>query len=145
MFLQKYLLAPRTPNTAAGFIDDNFVVVDLRRSRGSFSLASSAVTQLPPGLINPAFDAPNIQNPAELAEVILETAEAAGLSNKKQWSLALPEGVARTLVITLESKPESRRELNEILSWKIERVVAVPISKLRISRQRLSPVAGQQR
>ena len=57
----------------------------------------------------------------------------------------MPDGAARTLVITLESKPESRQELNEILSWKIERVVAVAASELRISRQRISPAAGQER
>jgi hypothetical protein len=133
------------PNTAAGFVDDNFAVVHLRRGRSGFALASSAVTQLPPGLVTPAFDQPNIQNPGELVEIVQHTAEAAGLSRKKQWSVALPDGAARTLVITLESKPESRSELNEVLSWKIERVVAIASSQLRISRQRISPAAGQER
>lgn len=144
-FLQKYLLAPTLPNTAAGFVDDNFTVVDLRRTQHGFALASSAVTQLPPGLLTPAFDQPNIQNSNELIEIILHTAEAAGLSRKKRWSVALPDGAARTLIVTLESKPESRRELNEILSWKIERVVAAATSELRISRQRISPAVGQER
>jgi hypothetical protein len=143
--LQKYLLAPSLPNTAAGFVDNNFTVVDLRRGRQGFALASSAVTQLPPGLINPSFDEPNIQNTNELTDIILHTVEAAGLSRKKRWSVALPDGAARTLVITLESKPENRHELNEVLSWKIERVVAVVASELRISRQRISPAAGQER
>lgn len=143
--LQKYLLAPPAPNTAAGFIDDSFAVVDLRRSRHGFSLASSAVTQLPGGLVTPSFDSDNIEDPQELAEIILQTAEAAGLSNKKRWAVALPEGVARTLVVTLESKPDSRRELDEVISWKIERVIAAPPADLRISRQRMSRVAGQER
>ena len=143
--LKKYLLAPPTPNTAAGFVDDNFAVVDLRRGRRGFALASSAVTQLPPGLLTPSFDQPNVESASELIEIILHTAEAAGLSRKKRWSVALPDGAARTLVITLESKPESRRELNEVLSWKIERVVATNMSDLRVSRQRMSPSAGQER
>jgi hypothetical protein len=100
---------------------------------------------LPPGLIIPSFDQPNIQNSGELLEIVQHTAEAAGLSRKKQWSVALPDAAARTLVITLESKPESRNELNEVLSWKIERVVATASSALRISRQRISPAAGQER
>jgi hypothetical protein len=143
--LQKYLMAPPAPNTAAGFIDDNFAVVDLRRSRHGFSLASSAVTQLPGGLVNPSFDSDNIADPQELAEIILQTVEAAGLSNKKRWAVALPEGAARTLVVALESKPDSRRELDEVISWKIERVIAAPPADLRISRQRMSRVAGQER
>src|SRR5215210_1853289 len=143
--LQKYFLSPRVPNTAAGFIDDNFAVVDLRRGRRGFSLAASAVTQMPPGIITPAFDQPNIASAEEMTAIIRQTAEAAGLSNRKRWSAALPDGAARTLVITLESKPESRRELNEVLIWKIERFIASPISELNISRQKLSPVSGQER
>jgi hypothetical protein len=143
--LQKYLLSPPAPNTAAGFIDENFAVVDLRRSRHGFSLASSAVTQLPTGLVTPSFDSENIADPQELAEIVLQTAEAAGLSNKKRWAVALPEGAARTMVVALESKPGNRRELKEVISWKIERVITVPTSELRISRQRMSRVAGQER
>jgi hypothetical protein len=143
--LQRYLVTARAPHTAAGFVDDNFAVVDLRRSRGGFSLASSALTPLRPGLVTPGFDSVNIQDPAELTEVILQTVAAAGLSGKKRWSVALPEGAARTLVISLESKPSSRSELNEVLSWKIERVIAAPTSELRISRQRMKPVGSQER
>lgn len=145
MSLQNYFLSAPAPNTAAGFIDDYFAVVDLRKGRRGFALASSAVTQLPPGIITAAFDEPNIESSDELIEVISRTAEAAGLSKKKRWSVALPDTTARSFVITLESKPNGRRELNEILNWKIERVVATPVSELRVTRQRISPVSGQER
>ena len=138
-------MAPRAPNTAAGFVDDNFAVVDLRRGRQGFSLASSAVTQLPSGLISPAFDTLNIQDADELAQTIAQTAEAAGLLNKKRWSVALPDATARTLVVALESRPSSRRELNEVIAWKIERLIAAPSKDLRISRQRMNAAGGQDR
>lgn len=143
--LQRFFVAPRPPSTAAGFVDDNFAVVDLRRGRNGFSLASSAVTQLPLGLVTPAFDTLNIQDAGELAQTIAQTAEAAGLLNKKRWSVALPDATARTLVVALESKPSSRRELNEVIAWKIERLIAAPSNELRISRQRMNPAAGQDR
>jgi hypothetical protein len=143
--IQKYLLAPRVPNLAAGFADDNFAVVDLRNTRRGFSIASSALTQLPAKLLTPNFDAVNIQDSQELSGIISDTLEAAGLANKKQWSVALPEGAARSLVVTLESKPSSRKELNEVLAWKIERVIATPSSELLISRQRLKPDGKQER
>ena len=143
--LRRFFMAPVAPNTAAGFVDDNFAVVDLRRGRHGFSLASSAVTQLPPGLLTPRFDSLNIQNTAELSQAIAQTAEAAGLANKRRWSVALPDAAARTLVIALESKPSSRSELNEILSWKIERLIDLPSSELRTSRQRIPAAAGQDR
>ena len=143
--LRRYFVAPTAPSTAAGFVDDNFAVVDLRRGRQGFSLASSAVTQLPYGLVTPSFDTPNVHDIDELAQTIAQTAEAAGLLNKKRWSVALPDATARTLVVALESKPSSRRELNEVIAWKIERLIAAPTNELRISRQRINPVAGQER
>ena len=139
------MVAPPAPSTAAGFVDDNFAVVDLRRGRNGFSLASSAVTQLPLDLISPAFNTLNIQDTDELAHTIAQTAKAAGLINRKRWSVALPDATARTLVVALESKPSSRRELNEVIAWKIERLVAMPASELRISRQRMNPAAGHDR
>lgn len=139
------LLTPPAPNIAAGFVDDNFAVVDLRRGRSGFSLASSAVTQLPLGLVTPSFDTLNVHDTSELTQIISQTAEAAGLSSKKRWSVALPDATARTHVVAIDSKPSSRRELNEMIEWKIERVIAVPSSSLSISRQRLHPAAGQDR
>jgi hypothetical protein len=143
--LGRYFVAPRTPNTAAGFVDDNFAVVDLRRGRRGFSLASSAVTQLPTGLLTPSFESLNISDEAELAGVILQTAEAAGLANKKRWSVALPDVTARTLLVALESKPANTRELNEVIEWKLERLVTVPPRELRTSRQKLRSSAGEER
>jgi len=143
--LQRVFLAPRAPSNAAGFVDDNFAVVDLRRGRQGFALASSAVTQLPYGLITPSFESLNIQDTNELAQTITQTAEAAGLMNKKRWSVALPDAAARTLVISLESRPASRRELNEVIAWKIERLIAMPSRDLRISRQKMNASGGHER
>jgi hypothetical protein len=143
--IQRYLLAPRVPHIAAGFVDNNFVVVDVRRARKGFSIGASAVSQLPEGLLTPNFDSTNINDPQALGAIIFQTAEAAGLANKKQWCVALPEGAARSLVVTLESKPSTRKELNEIMSWKIERLIGIPATELSISRQRLQQDSKQER
>lgn len=143
--IQSYLFAPKVPHLAAGFVDDNFVVVDLRKGRRGFAIASTALTPLPPQLLTPNFDSQNLQDAAELAALIAQTAEAAGLAGRKRWSVALPEGAARSVVVTLESKPSSRKELQEILDWKIERVIATPASQLVVSRQKLKQEGRQER
>ena len=143
--LRRLFLAPPAPNTAAGFVDDNFAVVDLRRGRTGFSLGASAVTQLPAGLVAPAFSGLNIQDAEEVALIVRQTTEAAGLLNRKRWSVAVPDATARTLVVALESRPASRRELTEMLAWKVERLIGAPAGELRLSRQRLSPAAGHER
>jgi hypothetical protein len=143
--IRRYFIDPRLPHTAAGFVNNNFAVVDLSRFRRRFAITTSVITELPSGLLIPAFDSGNIQDQEQLAEIILQSVEAGGLADKKRWSVALPEGVARTLVIVLESAPSSRAELNEIINWKVERAIATTASDLRISRQKLSQVEGQER
>ena len=143
--LKKLFLSPRVPSNAAGFIDGDFVVVDLKGSGSKLLLEANAFTELPEGLLRPSFDAQNISDADQLASIIRQTAEAAGLRDKKRWSVALPEGSARTLLIGLESKPGNRRELDEMLSWKLDRALGSSSSGMRVSRQRLNPLKGQER
>jgi hypothetical protein len=143
--LKRIFVSPRVPGNAAGFVDGDFVVVDLRAAGSRMSLEANAFTEIPEGLVTPGFGGHNLRDIDQLASLMRQTAEAAGLGDKKRWSFALPEGSARTLVITLESKPGSKRELDEILAWKLDRAFGMPSSTLRTSRQRLTPVRGQER
>lgn len=143
--LRKQFIHPLRPTNGAAFLDRGFAVAELRKSRGSFSLVTSAVTQVPDELLVPSFDSENIKDQDGLAALIKQAAEVAGLGNKKRWSVGLPEGVARTLVIGIESRPASRRELNEVLGWKIERAIAASGAELQISQQRLRPAGGEER
>ncbi|HEY6330742.1 MAG TPA: hypothetical protein VI756_15505 [Blastocatellia bacterium] len=143
--LKKIFVSPQIPGNAAGFIDGNFVVVDLRAGRSGMSLEANAFTEIPDGLLLPGFDGQNLHNLDQLASLMQQTADAAGLGDKKRWSFALPEGSARTVLISLDSKPGNRRELDEIIGWKLDRAVGLPSSSLRISRRRLTPARGQER
>jgi len=143
--LQKLFLAPRIPSNAAGFIDTDFVVVDLKRAGSSMTLAASAFTEIPEGLVTPSLDSQNIHDADQLANLIIQTAEAAGLRDKKRWSVTLPEGAARTVLINLDSKPSSSRELDEMIAWKLDRSFGMSTSSSRLSRKKLSPIKGQQR
>jgi hypothetical protein len=145
MSFRNHLVSPLSPTTGAAFLEGGFAVAELRKSRGAFSLATSAVTQLPDDLVAPDFDSENIKDREALASLIKQAAEFAGLGNKKRWSVCLPEGVARTLVVGIESKPASRRELSEVLAWKIERAIAATAAELHITQQRIRPAAGQER
>jgi hypothetical protein len=143
---RRYFLSPITPTSGAAFLDSGFAVAELRRSRGGgVSLSTSAVGQLPPDVLTASFDSTNILDPRELVSLIRQTTEVAGLGNKRRWSVALPEGVARSFVVGVESKPANRKELIEIIGWKVERAIAVPPSELRISHERLSPAPDEER
>jgi hypothetical protein len=47
-------------------------------------------------------------------------------------------------VLTLEGTPGSRRELEEVLGWKIERTFGAPLSEMRVNREHLPPNAQNQ-
>lgn len=132
------LVNPRYPSTALGFEKGIAAVVQLERSRSAaFSLRRAATVAIPESLVRPSFDETNISNPAELVVALRDLATSAGLLQQKRWSVALPDAASRTLILTLESQPASRGELEEVLTWKMERGFGTPLEGLAISRERL--------
>jgi hypothetical protein len=132
------LINPWYPSTAVGFEKGIATMVQLDRGRGtSARLRRAATIDLPESLIRPSFDEPNISNPSELKAVLTELATSAGLLQQKRWSVALPDATSRSLILTLESRPASSAELEEVLTWKMERGFGGSLAELSISRERL--------
>jgi len=141
------LVKPWYPSTAIGFEKGWAAIVQLERGRGgAATLRRAATVVLPDSLIRPSFDELNITDARELGAAINELATSAGLLREKRWSVALPEAASRSLILTLESKPASNSELEEVLTWKMERGFSSPLDELSVSRQRLPPDAhGKER
>jgi hypothetical protein len=134
------LIKPWYPTTAVGFEKGLATIVQLeRRKGGAASLKRGAMVVIPDSLIQPSFDESNVSDTTELARAVSELATSAGLLREKRWSVALPEAASRSLILTLESRPASASELEEVLTWKMERGFAGPLDELSISRQRLPP------
>jgi hypothetical protein len=141
------LVRPRFPSAALGLESGNATVVYLERARrDGFSIKRAATAALPESLIRPGFDEPNITDANALVLLLSEVALSAGLGKQRKWSVALPEATSRAAILTLESAPASRSELEEVLRWKYERSFGAPQEELRVSRERLPPDAqGRQR
>src|SRR5882762_11270696 len=138
------LLKPRFPSAAVGIDSDCASAVQLDRMRGGFAVKRAASINLPPGLVRAGFDEPNIEDPSELAGSLSDLLAAAGLLHQRKWSVTLPETSTRAAVLALETAPGSRRELEEVLEWKIERGFGAPLSELRVSREQLAADAQRQ-
>ncbi|MDT4953246.1 MAG: hypothetical protein QOJ02_1384 [Acidobacteriota bacterium] len=141
------LVNPRFPPAALGLESSSATVVHLERSRrDGFSIRRAATATLPEGLIRPNFDEPNISDANTLVALLSEVVLSAGLAKQSKWSVALPEASTRVAILTMESAPASRSELEEVLRWKYERTFGAPQEELRVSRERLTPDAqGRQR
>ena len=130
------LLQPRIPPCAAGIERSSVSVVQLDRSRGAFVVKRAATLNLPPELIRANFDESNVE-PQRLAEALSDLATSAGLLRQKKWCVALPEATARSAILTVENVVGSRREVDEVIEWKIERTFGAPAAELRVARQQL--------
>jgi hypothetical protein len=136
------LIAPRYPSAAIGIESSHATVVQLdRRRREGFILRRAATLALPDGLVTPGYDERNLQDADALAQSLNDVALGAGLGRQQKWSVAMPEAATRTQIITLDSMPASRSELEEVLRWKIERGFGAKLDDLRISRDKLTPDA----
>jgi hypothetical protein len=132
------LIRPRYPATALGFEKGTASIVEVDRGRGKgYSLRRAATIGLGESLIQPSFDQSNIADGSELAAALSELATSAGLIRQKKWSVTLPGATTRTLILTLETRPGSQRELEEVLAWKMDRGFGVPLDQLSVSRETL--------
>ena len=132
------IIDPWYPATAIGLEKGVASVVHLEKGRGSTcTLKRAATFELSESIIRPSFDTRNIENPSQLANILSELATSAGLMRQKRWSLSLPETTTRTLVLTMETQPQSSSELQDVLRWKMERGFGASLEELSISRERL--------
>ena len=132
------IVDPRYPSSAIGLNKGAVSVVHLERGRGTAcAIRRAATLNISDSLLRPSFDHSNIENTAQLADVLRQLAASAGLMRQKRWSVALPEASARTLVLTMETPPGSNAELQDVLKWKLERGFGAELHELSVARERL--------
>jgi hypothetical protein len=131
------IVDPWYPPAAIGLEKGQVSVVQLERAKGrACRLKRAATASIAESLITPSFDEPNLSDRGQLAAILNDLANSAGLQRQKRWSLTLPEATARTIVLTMESQ-SSGSELQDVLRWKIERGFGAPLEELSVSRERL--------
>ena len=79
----------------------------------------------------------------QLLDKLRELCTQANQRRVRRVAVSLPPGAARCLVFTLDTLPQDRRELEQMIEWKIERSVGSKLSELRIDHQRLNDFNGR--
>lgn len=132
------LIQPNYPKAALGLEQTSVTALSLQKEgRNQFGIKQAATVDLPANLLVPNFTEKNISNPNEMLVMLKEAVEGAGLLKQTRWSVSLPSNTARTAILTLESEPASKKELEEILDWKSEQTFGVPAGEMRISRPKI--------
>ncbi|HXF42923.1 MAG TPA: hypothetical protein VNK26_04220, partial [Pyrinomonadaceae bacterium] len=128
-----FLTKPHLPSNSIGLEKDFVTAVSIEGSRQNFRINRAATVDLPAGLINPSFTEKNISSQANLRVYIEEAIGAAGLLDKKRWSVSLPASSCRSSLLTVENDPSLKKKLEEVLDWKAEQSFGVPARQMRIS------------
>ena len=132
------LTQPHYPKAALGLEQTSVTALALQKEgRGHFGIKQAATIDLPSNLLVPSFTERNISNANEMLVMLEEAVTNAGLAKQKRWSVSLPSNTARTAILTLESEPASKTELEEILDWKSEQTFGVSSGEMRISRRKI--------
>ena len=95
-------------------------------------ITAHAVAALPAGVLEPAFDNPNITDPAALEKAVREAAFKLGPLGGAV-SLLLPEACLRVFILTFEALPSSISEREEMLRWRLNKLVPFKPGEMRLS------------
>lgn len=133
------LTQPNYPKAALGLEKESITALALQKEgRGQFGIKQAATIELPEHLLTPNFTEKNISSTEEMLVMFDEVLSNAGLLNQKRWSVSLPSNTARTAILTLDTEPNSKEELTEILDWKSENTFGAPAGEIRISRRKIA-------
>jgi hypothetical protein len=90
------------------------------------------VLPLPPGVVEPSFDKQNILSPSALEEKIREGARRLR-TGENAASLLIPESCLKVFVFSFDRLPDSAKEREELLRWRLNKAVPVRPPDTRIS------------
>ncbi|MEP7270843.1 MAG: hypothetical protein ABI882_05035 [Acidobacteriota bacterium] len=135
--LGAFLAKPAFPRTSLSIAETELAIVSLKRRAGEFEPTRLAMLPLPDGLLNANFSEPNMSDESAMVEELERLVSDAEMGRLRRLAVALPEGAARSLVLTLETIPSSSTELAEVLAWKIERSFGCKPGDVRVTEKRL--------
>lgn len=142
--LKSFFSEPRWPRQAIQLGSRMIAVASAARKQAGPVLRRAALEAVPPGLIEPRFAEINIKDRDHITRCVQRALEKAGCAAQRDWSLALPRQTTGTFVIELEEVPATRRELIEMLQWKVETLLGVSPSELTAAFEALPPLGRRQ-
>jgi hypothetical protein len=129
---------PTLPPRALSIGRKEISVAEVRWKKRQLVVGRAAVGAIPDGTIEPSFDGINVKNKSELTKALRKGIESAGLAGQKKWSAVIPQATCQSFILELEHAPKGRKELAQVIEWKVERFVGMAASELTITVQRLA-------
>lgn len=133
---------PSYPPVAVEVERREIVLVRLTgRGRGRPRLEASEVRQIPEHMVGGSLFRPNMSSPEEAVQRVRELFEASG-TKPGRVSLILPDNFAKVSLIALPERPPSRKQLLEVLRFKLRRSIPFRLEDAILSHQVISGEGG---
>lgn len=130
-------LRPAYPPVAVEMDRNEMVLVRLkRRRRGQPTLEAHQVRPMPEQAGAGSILRPNLVSPQEVAKRVRELLETSG-TRPGRISLILPDNLAKVSLLSLPERPASRKQLEEIVRFKVRRSVPFRLDEAAWSYQLL--------
>lgn len=128
-------LRPAYPPVAFEVVRGEILAVRLRpRRRGKPTLESHQMRKLSETTVGSSILRPIVGAPDEMAQKVRELFEVTG-TKPGRVSVVLPDNLAKISVVTLPERPASRKQLGEILRFKLRRAIPFRLEDAVISHQ----------
>jgi len=115
-------LRPNYPPVAIEINQREMVLVRLKRRRGKTYLEAHQARALPEATVGTSIIRPNLGSPDTVVKKVQDLFAASGTRPGKV-SLVLPDNLAKVTLMTLPERPGSRKQLTELIRFRLRRAV----------------------
>ena len=138
-------LKPRLPQVAVTVLPGRIGVVRLSgpASRGKPSVTAFKEVPIPAGVVTPSLTRANLPEPGPL-EQALATALQEVAPRDEEVCLVLPDSMARVSILRFNRMPSNRREVLDLIRFRMQKVLPFRIEEAALDYQLLSDAASQE-
>ncbi len=129
---RRAFLASPPPGVAVEIARDRVVAVTVTDGSGGASIAAHAVEQLPPGIVEPSLNAPNVTDQAALTRAIKSALDKAGARGRRV-ALVVPDTAAKVSLVRFEKVPAKQQDLDQLIRWQVRKAVPFRIEDAQVA------------
>lgn len=124
-------LSSRPPSVAVEIATERVAAVSVEDGRDRV-VSAHAVEPLPPGVLEPALNAPNIHDEATLVAALRRVLESMG-TRVRRAALVVPDTVAKVSLIRFDKVPARLQDLDQLIRWQVRKSAPFRIEDAQVS------------
>ena len=125
---------PKYPLFAAELSKKNLVMVSMKKEKGNWNLAGYSIKEIPDDALGGSIFHPEIKEKETIMNAIKESCFKIGFRSAK-ISLIIPDNIVRVSLMSFQEVPSSRKQLIDMIIWKMKKSIPYKIEETMISYQ----------